>query len=166
MIKKFLLILGGIILFAAAAVGAHLIVNSPLFSPVTAESTVMDVDEEQYNTEAKKKLDATRSDVEVKNELSRMASAVMTYQANNKGNMPKTELQLGVLSGLYLSNPEAKHPMTKKSYNLSLHNDEMVGTVYYQPGYVCTDGVVVQGSSRNFALSTILSSGELYCTGS
>lgn len=95
-------------------------------------------------------LQTSQRDTQRKNDLSVLASDVMTYESNNEGQLPDNEWMSGMTYKL--------DAVTSTTSDGSATND----TVKYTPGQDC-DGTE---SAHNFSLTILLESGVSYCQGS
>lgn len=163
MVKKSTIAIG-CMLFLVAGVGAYfaLTVWGPKETapantatvPATNESTDEVIDDEDTTED----LVVAQQDVAVKNILASIASGMVSYASNNRGVIVQTDAQLAAFTTTYLADVDLTNPATETAFQISLTSqDEEI--IFYQPGHTC-DG---PGTSRQFALTTTLPSGAVYC---
>ena len=118
-----------------------------------------------------KQLELQRQDVETKNVLSKVVSAVTTYATNNRGAFPSTDAQLAQFSQTYLPGEALTNAAATTTYKLALNaTAPSPAVISYQPGFVCSAedsaAAPIAGTRRQFALTTTLPSGVNYCLSS
>lgn len=169
MVKKSTLIIGSV-LFLVTGVGVYgaLFILAPNHVPASSstERSAHPQDEttSSSDTSGDDKRNAMRRDSSVKNAMAAFAAGMTSYAANNRGSIVRAESQLSSFVVSYLADTNLTDPVTGTPYQISM-SASGEGIIHYQPGYTCSeDGLsIASGSSRQFALVTILSSGASYC---
>ncbi len=168
--KKFLMVIFGLVLVIGAGAVTFFIIDvlndKPSSSLVTAPAE-QDSDSDETPNDSMRQLRETQQDVTVKNLLSRVASGISNYQANNRGSFPRTDVQMNDLTDRYLENADLINPATNTPYEVLLNAEASSSVISFQPGYTCSvddsSAPAVAGSSRQYAVSTVLPSDTFYC---
>lgn len=108
---------------------------------------------------------AAKADVQVKDDLARIASAVNSYVNNNSGTYPSDETETSEVLTNYILEKPFLSPITHNSYTLTLAAGREQGVVNLLRGTCNADknNTVPTQNARTYAVLTQLSDKSVYC---
>jgi hypothetical protein len=178
-LKSIIAILALLVAMAAAFVAGYAVTAALLYADTAAvSSNSSDRPAETANSQPSdgSSLAATARDVQRKNDISRTATQLTNYKANNRGALPADYTKFRDAYLLEARNAEFRDPSTNESYVFlkdatsrpTWENQADHGVMFFAPGYECADDNknMVKSSSRSVAIRIALESGESYCTDS
>jgi hypothetical protein len=106
-----------------------------------------------------------RTDVKVKDDLTRIAAAVASYANNNSGTYPSDETEAAEVLTSYILDKPFLSPITQNSYTLTLATGRDQGVVNLLRGTCNADknNTVPTQSTRTYAVLTQLTDKSVYC---
>jgi hypothetical protein len=106
-----------------------------------------------------------KNDLQTKEDLARVANAVVSFTSNNSGAYPANYTQLDEVLTKYITTKPFLSPITNNSYVLTLDAARQQGVMNLERG-TCNankNGIVPTQNSRTYALLTPLTDKSVYC---
>src|SRR5664279_2954252 len=154
--KKLIVIIVTVILVPAVAYGTIRILSSiapvkDMAQQAEAATDALPVDPTVIKPSSTGNAD---TDLQIKNNLSRITTALVAYASNNRGKYPTTDAEKIAFGPNYLTPERMTDPVTGKSYTIAADTSGTFTNVVYMPGYECvSDGSLkISTSSRRFAV--------------